>query len=653
MINFAVNKIVVSGDRKNYTVNFKNGINIILGNSDTGKSSILELINYALGASQITLYTEIESTGRSVYLEVLLGEKTHTLKRELLDNKKWVAAYPCSYEQTFSYGKPALLSPNFASTAPDGFLSDYLLVNLGLPTIKIKEAPTKSDSKMIRLSFRDLFKYMYLDQDDVGSKGMLDQKNFAVRVKNKEVFKFIFDFLDLKISELQQSIASLAQKRNRLKTKLDIIQEFLSESNFESTAAIKAAIEETKLDLKGAEEALNELSKRMTSSTSYYLEVKNNIIQLGDQEDTTRFKISQSRERISKYVKLKNDYIQDIDKLKTSQKMAAMSPDFEQQIICPICSNDIKPDEYMKHFEKTDLSVVNDEIKFLNRRKHDLIQTINQERIHQEELEAELNRIIEHTTNLRTLFDTETKELISPFIQERDGLVTIKSKLAEEIKHKKELLKIADQKTGLVEQIVTIGGNITRQDKILEKRLLEVQSEDDILTELGKLLDNYLELVAIKNKSGIAISDKTYLPVVRGKDYSDLTSGGLRTIVSIGYFLSILRYNIKEGISLPPFFMVDTVGKYLSKYTKKEYLKATDLNEDKNEYVEDPEKYKNIYSYMIETVGLAGEMEKDCQIIVVDNDLPPILYDVLSKDIIIEFKVDSSGKYPKGLIDDA
>lgn len=647
MIDFAINKLVVSGDRKDYTVNFKSGINIILGDSDTGKSSILELVNYVLGASSITLYTELESTGRSCYLEVLLGGNVYTLRRELHNPKQWISVFPCPHEEVASYGKPLFLAPNFASNAPDGFLSDFLLKSMGLPTIKIKESPSKSDSKMVRLSFRDMFKYIYLDQDDVGSKGILDQKNYSVRVKNKEVFKFIFDFLDVRITQLQQSISELTQERNRLKTRLEIIQEFLEESNFEHTTAIEEAIADIKLELEGVNEALAELSERMTASTSQYFEIKNDIIKFGDAEDDIRFKVSQSRERVGKYVKLKNDYIQDIDKLKTSQKMASMSSEFEQEIVCPICSNDIKPDEYMKHFEKTNLPIVTDEIKFLNRRKRELIKLINEERVRQEELEVELNEVIESTTNLRILFDTETKDIISPFIQERDGLVTYKSKLREEIKHKKELLQIAKKKTGIVEQISTIEGSLATQTKKLEKQLAEIQSEDVILTELGELLDNYLELVAIKNKHGVAISEATYLPVVRGKDYIDLTSGGLRTIVSIGYFLSILRFNIKNDMSLPPFFMVDTVGKYLSKYTKKEYLKATDLEEDKSEYVEDPEKYKNIYSYMIETVGLAEEQGKSCQIIVVDNDLPPKLYDVLLKDIIVEFN------YPKGLIDDA
>ena len=498
-----------------------------------------------------------------------------------------------------------------------------------------------------------MFKYIYLDQDDVGSKGIFDQNNFSVRVKNKEVFKFIFDFLDVRITQLQQSISELTQEKNRLKTKLEIIQEFLAEAKFENAIDIEKRIFEVEGDLRDIEKALSTLSKSMIANTSLYFDIKKAIANSNDEVEKLRILISESRRRINEYVKLKNDYIQDIDKLKTSQKMASVASSFQQEILCPICSNKIKPSEYLNHFDKTDLSVVKDEIKFLTRRKKELVDLINQERISHQSLEEKLEDVVSNLSDLRIHFDTKTKELITPFIQERDGLVSYKTQLNEEIKHRKELLQIAKSKISIMEHIDAAERSLKSQTDQLEAYLSEVKSEEGILDELGDLLDSYLKFVSIKNKTGIGISKSTYLPIVRGKDYSDLTSGGLRTIVSIGYFLSILRFNLLNSISLPPIVMVDTVGKYLSKYTKQKYLIATDLREDQNEYVDDPEKYTNIYKFMIQTVEMAELNNKTCQIIVVDNDLPTNLSNELTNVIIIEFKIDDSGNYPKGFIDDA
>ena len=40
-----INQLIVVGRNKNYTVNFNPGVNIIYGDSATGKSSILNLID--------------------------------------------------------------------------------------------------------------------------------------------------------------------------------------------------------------------------------------------------------------------------------------------------------------------------------------------------------------------------------------------------------------------------------------------------------------------------------------------------------------------------------------------------------------------------------------------------------------------------------
>ena len=41
-----IKKLILIGHRKNYEVPFFPGVNIIYGEEDSGKSSILELINY-------------------------------------------------------------------------------------------------------------------------------------------------------------------------------------------------------------------------------------------------------------------------------------------------------------------------------------------------------------------------------------------------------------------------------------------------------------------------------------------------------------------------------------------------------------------------------------------------------------------------------
>ncbi len=203
--NILINELVVVGHEKKYRVNFYKGVNIIYGDSATGKSSILNLIDYLLGAKKFDLYPEIEASGKYAVLDLELNGNRYTIKRDIFNPKLPIEVYPCSFDDVDNYACKKYL-PNFSknSSFPDlEYYSNFLLDSLDLPKVKLKEAPSKDDSKLVRLSFRDLFKYCYVDQDTLGSKAFLKSDNYAVQTKNREVFKYIFNALDSNISNLE------------------------------------------------------------------------------------------------------------------------------------------------------------------------------------------------------------------------------------------------------------------------------------------------------------------------------------------------------------------------------------------------------------------------------------------------------------------
>ncbi|EDS7766808.1 AAA family ATPase, partial [Salmonella enterica subsp. enterica serovar Blockley] len=67
-----IERLILVGSRKNYFVEFEDGLNIIHGDSDTGKSSILEFIDYLLGGSSIELADEIISSVDYAALEIII-----------------------------------------------------------------------------------------------------------------------------------------------------------------------------------------------------------------------------------------------------------------------------------------------------------------------------------------------------------------------------------------------------------------------------------------------------------------------------------------------------------------------------------------------------------------------------------------------------
>ena len=174
---------MLKGVTKNYEATFSEGLNVIWGDMDTGKSSILNLIDYCFGGSNETLrYAEISANARVVYLQVDLNGTRVTIERDLVESSGAVRVFSGSVAEigeTF----PRLMSASPSVEMPDGWLSDFVLECLNIPRVKIKQS-SRDDVAADRLSIRDLFKLIYLKQTRVGSDNLLDFANPPLFLKN-------------------------------------------------------------------------------------------------------------------------------------------------------------------------------------------------------------------------------------------------------------------------------------------------------------------------------------------------------------------------------------------------------------------------------------------------------------------------------------
>ena len=255
---------------------------------------------------------------------------------------------------------------------------------------------------------------------------------------------------------------------------------------------------------------------------------------------------------------------------------------------------------------------------------------------------------------MRAALDKNTIEMISPYLSETDTFI---SKLASSKQKKKELvtqIRIRNQQDRIHSDI----NELIKSIEVLSERLAKLQenapSISNIVEKMGGYLNSYLGKVNIKDRYSVGIRDKKYFPYIRDIDYQKLTSGGLRTIASIGYLCSFMRASLDIDMNYPPILMIDTVGKYLGKTEDKDKYKGeTSAEDDRREGVSDPEKYQNIYDYMIDLAEKFEEKKRVCQFILVDNDVPSHIVEENSGFIIAHYSSDGYDGLPVGLIDDA
>lgn len=647
-----INKLVLLGFRKNYIIPFHPGVNIIYGDADTGKSSILRIVYYLLGSKLPELDVEIASSANRAVLEIEIDSTVYCIHRDLFDGSADVEVFSCPFEE-MNENFPTKFGATFAPKGREKkSLSEHLLDLLNFPNIDIKVAPSKDDSQLARLSIRDLFKFCYLNQDVVGSRQILDLNNPSVFVKNKEVFKYIFNVLDGNISALQAQIAEKTQQHNALENKLKVVTEFLEDTQFQSSTRIKEEL--TKIY--GREESLNELLKevnsRITNDSESYDELKDILDSINLRVRSLEGDKAANLRNIERFTRLRNDYEADIEKLKAILESAQHLHSSEENVAnCPVCDSVMKIADIAESFNISEDDKVKQEILALARRHRDLESVIHENRKRVVEASDLLRQLYIERERAKKFVDQEIAETVSPYLQERDALVSEKGALSEVKAKLKHDLKVVNEHTKIAAQISRLKTDIKLLKAKLDKLRETAPSIEKIVDLLGAELRRYLDKIQIKNRSGVSISAKSYLPVVRDIEYPRLNSGGLRTITSIGYVASILKAGLSLNTNLPNILLIDTVGKYLGK-TKEKYISDTSVEADVEENVSDPDKYKNIYEYLIELAEAFEAKGKICQIFLVDNDVPEEIAREYAGFVVAHYSSSGRNGLPVGLIDD-
>lgn len=650
-----INQLVVVGRRKNYVVGFNRGVNIIYGDSATGKSSILNLIDYLLGAGKFDSYTEIEEAARYAVLDVMLNNEPYSIKRDIFDASSLIEVYQCGFDDISVYPCKKYL-PSFRNTGLGdkfGFFSDFLLDSLNLTNLKIKSSPSKDASKLSRLSFRDIIRYCYVDQDDLGSKRLLNRGEFVREAKHAQVFKYIFNALDEKISDIEQAISSKTQEKNSIEGKFKSISEFLRESDFGSMLGLDEAISRIDSDVGMLSRQLDQLNKEATADDEVYRAARSSIEELGLEINLSKSNVLGLSSKIERFTRLKNDYLIDISKFKSSQEARVVIGEVSGEIsLCPVCDNELEVLTARKRFDTASDEKINHEINTLKHRVRSVESFIGECRTGWEGENVKLVGLGEGMQRARSVLDIHMKDVMSPYISERDTYVSQLGALEQNRKEVVSRLKIRNQHRLLDKQRESLELSISKLKELLEKMKEEAPSLTYIAESLADNLRDFLKAVKIKDPTGVSLTDKKFFPVVRGIEYQNTTSGGLRTIIGIGYFCSLLKQSLVSDMSYPPFLMIDTVGKYLGK-TKDKYMDETSSAADAKEGVSDPEKYQNIFEYFIDISEQFEDRNEVCQIILVDNDVPQHIAADLDGFVVAHFSSVRANDLPVGFIDDA
>jgi len=98
MRDFILRKILLRGNgKRDSELEFKRGVNLITGGSDSGKTFVFDLINYVLGATNPPEEIPLSRGYNLALLEIEIDGKIQTLIR-MLDELEFVYVYFCAIQ---------------------------------------------------------------------------------------------------------------------------------------------------------------------------------------------------------------------------------------------------------------------------------------------------------------------------------------------------------------------------------------------------------------------------------------------------------------------------------------------------------------------------------------------------------------------------
>lgn len=614
------NKLILQGVSYRRTITFNEGLTIISGDKTSGKSLVLSLIDYCLGKSKkvdLKVQKELNEECDQVFLEVSSNEETFVINRLLKEKQSKFSIYFCSFEDIDEY------TPK---TVEQDELMNLLMRKLNINEYKlIKHQKHSNKQELETISFRDIFRYVYIHQHELGTHDFLSNKTTFKRYKNPHAFKLLFSLIDADKGDLKEKLVKAKNQIEDSNREITGLRSYLKDKDAEDYLELWGKSNEFKkeIDRRKQEKVsmIQDSKNNKNNENEMYISLKRELTEIANQmfefeSQKNMHVISVSSKKI-----LRQEYEAERTEIDATLEINYKLVIPDQKIECPLCSSAVPHHDHDQ--SKQSLSSVNTLNKIKNEisSKIKLVTSmIDTETKLIDELNTKIARLAKKQGILNDAISEFTKETNVPFLSQLDSINSIVNRLIRDHEIVRECLRIHRKIVEKEKLISELEEEVKRLENTLEELNVSETYKNKVFLFLDEQYREYMRRFKYDPNNETYIDSEKYIPFYSGSSVYDHESGGLLQCMQLSYLSAILASK-KEGYASghPGILMLDSLSKYLGtlKNDNQEYdNESTEVSE--KDLINDPEVYEEIYKVLI-------ELSANHQIIIVENTPPDIV----------------------------
>ncbi|USQ74647.1 hypothetical protein NF552_25635 (plasmid) [Roseomonas mucosa] len=524
-------------DVANVGIEFRPGLNLIYGASNTGKSFAYKSIDAALGAGSPLPDIEQRRTFDRLWLAITAGGRQMTLSRALAGGPLGLWQGHIT-EPSPGKNSRALGQRNNASNMDN--VSQFLLGEIGLRGKVIAENASGSKRP---LSFRDIVRFCMVDETSIQSEASPALSGqFASAPAERRVFQLLITGND---DSAIQEVIGKGDFRVSKAAKVELVDELI--------AAIEVDLAN---DYPDAEELVaqdEKLEVNFASAQAEFDATRGSIKALLTEKRTLGQEIFQKGERLDeveinlgRFAQLQRIYQSDIERLEAIEEAGFLLTLGGDQD-CPLCGASPSAQRHVHGLDEIARvqSAATAEARKIRQQQADLEETVQQLHAEQIALRDELPAL---TVRLEKTERVLTE--LAPAMTEANRKVTEILTVRDRVKRGLSLL---DQRASLQARRDALAN--ARRERPTDKTRLEVSST--AVHEFAQTVSRVLTAWRFPGNRHVSFDEETFDLKIDGKRRRD-NGKGVRAITHAAFKVALLLHCRERNLPHPGFLVLDT-----------------------------------------------------------------------------------------------